>query len=350
MLEALPITIHGYQFLEEIGKGGFSNVYLVYSSTYNQQFVAKVQKTEYERNSKQIRAFTAEVDALASLNHPNIIKLYDHFFENQYYIMILEYCPFGTLNDLMKEEKNKSGMNSENFKWFSRQIIEALNEVHKSNMSHHDIKPHNILIDGYGRPKLADFGLCLQNCKNDVLTSSFSGSLSFMAPEILQHQPFDPQKADMWSLGVMFMYMLTGELPFKIITSQEQLKRNIMNCSYDIHKILPRKINSIIRRLMMPDPNRRFTCEELLNLPFYEKITQNDQSRSFNSSISSLKMSTSCVATGLFRSCSNFNALKPNENFDQVSKIKTLSNYSLNKLTRQKTMAPRFHRKLNTFQ
>lgn len=274
----LPFTVRDYVFTEEIGKGGFSKVFKVINKKFNSEFVAKViQAMKTEHLDLQWETFDAEVKALTALDHPYIIRLYDHFHENADFFIILEYCPNGSLYGEMKE---KGAMELERFRDIGRQILEALSYCHKMSFAHHDIKPQNILIDAYGRAKLADFGLSLR-LKNGNLSNSFAGSIMFTPPEIFAKRAHDGFKADIWSLGVLFAVLISGDSPWPTVPI-DRLKQLICVGAYQIkHKIHP-DVSEIIRRMIVVDPNQRITADELLQLPFFQKKEYTEDSFSEN--------------------------------------------------------------------
>lgn len=170
-----PQTINDYVFIKSIANGGSAQCYLVESIKFdiNKLFVAKVIPTS------QFTLITAENKALMELNHPNIIKLYDRFTYSSYYVFILEYCENKSLAEAIIPDvgisgyKNIVGIKSEQtdldiFKNCAYQIVSALSYCHMKRCAHRDIKPSNVLIDHYGKMKLADFGLSVKYQKENL--------------------------------------------------------------------------------------------------------------------------------------------------------------------------------------
>lgn len=143
--------------------------------------------------------------------HPNIILLYDHFVEGNELFLILEYCPSGSLKDHISPGRPLS-MNI--FRSVCTQILSALCACHDKGIAHRDIKPANVLIDVHGRPKLADFGLGVFCAKGNCVNCD-AVSLAFAPPEFFKEKSIDPFKADVWSLGLLFLMMATGRLPWR---------------------------------------------------------------------------------------------------------------------------------------
>ena len=271
MFPQIPTTIKEYNFIKEIGKGGFSQVYLIESIKYHTNFVAKVILVEDQFKSKHWETFDAEIRSLQRLDHPHIIRLYDHFAIDNLFYIILEYCSNGSVQDEI--EKN-GGLTSERFITLSKQIVDALLYCQDMNVSHHDIKPHNILIDQFGRAKLADFGLSL-NLRTGDLSSSFAGSLMYTAPEIFSKKAYNPFKADIWSLGVTFATMITGDVPWPAST-YERLRQLVKSGHYVLKTRPPSQIGELIRNMIVVDPQRRISLKEIRLLKIF--IEQNNSS------------------------------------------------------------------------
>lgn len=286
---------HGFDFIQQIGHGGFATAYLITSRQYNQKFVAKVfdiSQTDDERNTT---SFESEISALVQLIHPNIISIFDHFTTENFLYLILEYCPNGTLNDMIKEysspivpqnpedDQEKSVQSSGNcpnrgippplLYNLALQILIALNFCQNRGIAHRDIKPSNIFIDKYGRPKLADFGFATNFFKRE-LADTYAGSLPFMPLEILHLTPYDPVKADIWSLGVTFFIMATGYLPFKP-KSPNNLAMLIATREVQIPDYVEPEFADIIRSMLKVNPSQRSSITSILLTPFFRRIESN---------------------------------------------------------------------------
>lgn len=266
-MSVLPLSINDYIFNKIIGRGGFATVYLVESKKYRQVFVAKVTPISYEtEKDSEIDAVEAEIRALMSLSHQNIIKLYDHFTNGRNFYLILEYCPGGSLQN---DSSKFTGLETNLFISYAKQILDALAFCHKKNIAHRDIKPGNILIDSYGHVKLSDFGISLTNV-NDVV-QTYSGSLLYEPPEIVQKKPHNPMQADIWSAGVLFAYMINGTTPWRC-DSVSVLKQRICAGSYKLRSNTPKDIVDLIAKMIVVNPDNRATAEDLLK----DKIFNND--------------------------------------------------------------------------
>lgn len=247
---------HGYQYKQLLGQGSFSSVLLAHSNKYKQDFAIK--------RAIKHKISVYEYNTLVSLHHPNIIRLYDAFEDEDNHYLVMDYCPNGTV-------RQKINLPYENFMYYAKQMIEALVYCHASNIAHRDIKPDNIFIDQYDKIKLADFGLARQ-FEDDTKSNEKCGSLIFVPPEMLQCQSVCPFKADIWALGITFFFMATGNYPFRS-NSREELKKSIIRgeLDYGRYKIDP-KIRFLISKMTIKEPSSRYTAEKLLKLPMFSPV------------------------------------------------------------------------------
>ena len=254
---------HGYSFVRSLGRGGFACVFLVHSNKYNRDFAAKVSRM----SEKAAQFGEAEIENLKKLIHPNIICLYEYFVEGHELYLILEYCPCGSLKDHLS-----SGVPLQRNLLipFYTQILSALCACHDNGIAHRDIKPANVLIDPHGRPKLADFGLGVV-CEKGNCVNCDAGSLAFAPPEFFREKTLDPFKSDVWSLGVLFLTMATGRLPWRARQPCDYIKE-ITNCDIG-HAIcdLPKELQQIICMAMTPDPRARPTAQRLMQNPLFKR-------------------------------------------------------------------------------
>lgn len=257
-LDQLPFTLHGYTFTKEIGSGGTARVFLVNSEKFQQVFVAKLITLSHAFNDVNWRSVTAEMTALGRLNCPNVIRLYDHFRYGRYCALILEYCPGGSLSDLIPN----GGMKKQDFCRIAREIASALAFCHQKSVAHRDLKPSNILIDEYGRVKLADFGLSI-HVSSRMMQHSCCGTLIYTAPEVLEKKVSSPFAADIWSLGILFLVMAQGASPWRSRDPKE-VEALVKSGKFWINPNVDPEIRDLILFMLVVDPAKRPTIQSVL--------------------------------------------------------------------------------------
>jgi cytochrome c-type biogenesis protein CcmH/NrfG/predicted Ser/Thr protein kinase len=199
---------------EHIGQGGMGVVYKARQRQLNRLVAVKILPPSVGEDPAFAERFTREAQALARLNHPHIVQVYDFGRTEDYFYFVMEYVDGVNLRALIRDAKLKP----EEALRIVPQICEALQFAHDEGIVHRDIKPENILIDKKGRVKIADFGLAKllgQRAEDWSLTGTgqLMGTLGYMAPEQLQEAHAVDHRADIYSLGVVFYEMLTGRLP-----------------------------------------------------------------------------------------------------------------------------------------
>lgn len=249
---------HGYEFKQIIGNGGFSSVYLCHSTKYNQDFAVKQARKE--------KITKYEFNMLVSLDHPNIIKIYDVFEDECSQYLVMEYCPNGTI-------LQKGKLTYEQFIFYSKQILNALEYCHSNKIAHRDIKPENILIDNYNNAKLADFGMAKifdENSKSDEKC----GTIKYFPPEMFLFEKICPFKADIWSLGITFYCMATGKYPFNYY-SLHKLKQSILIGQLNFNNI-DQQIQILINKMTQRQPNLRPSAKKIISSQIYN-ISKNNK-------------------------------------------------------------------------
>lgn len=257
----------GYIVKEVVGRGSYATVFLAKSLKYQMEFVIK--RIDFITNPKlQEKATIPEINTLLHLNHPNIINMFDYWYDDEALNITFEYCPNGTIFDFIQYQGEYQ---DRFFLQFAYEILGALDFCHERKIAHCDIKPANILIDKYCRPKLADFGLA--NIFEDRKMSGMTGSLSYMAPEILNKWEFDPIKADIWALGITFYNIFFGNLPWVNVETRKDIEYSIQKGEIFFPPETPHEIKLLITRMTTHDPQNRPSATELLQLPFFASMS-----------------------------------------------------------------------------
>jgi tRNA A-37 threonylcarbamoyl transferase component Bud32 len=213
LAELAPLFPH-LEILELLGQGGMGAVYKARQVKLDRLVALKVLPREAGRDPAFAERFGREARALARLQHPGIVAIHDIGEASGLYYLILEYVDGINLRQLLQG----GHLPPEQALKIVPQVCEALQYAHDAGIVHRDIKPENILLDRQGRVKIADFGLAKllgRPMTLNLLTGSrqVMGTPHYMAPEQVEHPLAVDHRADIYSLGVVFYELLTGELP-----------------------------------------------------------------------------------------------------------------------------------------
>jgi tRNA A-37 threonylcarbamoyl transferase component Bud32 len=213
-IEAVKAAFPQLQILEVIGQGGMGVVYKARQPHLDRFVALKVLSQSLAADATFAERFNREARVLARLNHPNIVTVHDFGQSGGFFYLLMEYVDGVNLRQAMQAGR----FTPQQAMMLVPKICEALQFAHDEGILHRDIKPANILLDTRGRVKIADFGIAklLGEAREKVtLTASGMtvGTPHYMAPEQLEHPQDVDQRADIYSLGVVFYEMLTGELP-----------------------------------------------------------------------------------------------------------------------------------------
>lgn len=212
--DALAARFPQLEILELLGKGGMGAVYKARQRGLDRLVALKILPPEVGADTAFAERFTREARALAQLSHSNIVGVFDFGQADGLYYFIMEYVDGVNLRQAILAGE----MQPKEVLAIVPQICDALQFAHDEGIVHRDIKPENILIDKRGRVKIADFGLARllgreQTDPRLTATQQVMGTLRYMAPEQLEGSHDVDHRADIYSLGVVFYELLTGELP-----------------------------------------------------------------------------------------------------------------------------------------
>ncbi len=212
-LDQVAAAFPNLEILELIGAGGMGAVFKARQSSLDRLVALKVLPESLAADPAFAERFSREARTLARLNHPNIVAVHDFGHSGRFYFLTMEYVDGVNLREAMAAGR----FTPQQALGLVPRICEALQFAHDEGILHRDIKPENILLDVKGRVKIADFGIAkLIGPRKDItLTASGAavGTPHYMAPEQLERPQEVDQRADIYSLGVVFYEMLTGELP-----------------------------------------------------------------------------------------------------------------------------------------
>ena len=202
--------IDGYRVLSYVGEGGASHVWLGARDGDGLRVVLKILKTTPAEDVDAFQRFRQEQAYIAEARHPNVVEILGHGFAGPYPYLVMEYFARGSLKDALQ-----TAFSPRQALAVLAQIAGALAAIHAHGIVHRDLKPANVLVREDGSIAIADFGIAvrLDAVHSDVRRQEVLGSPHYLAPELIHGEPASPL-TDVYSLGVIFHEMLTGEKPF----------------------------------------------------------------------------------------------------------------------------------------
>ncbi|EFG79762.1 kinase domain protein [Mycobacterium parascrofulaceum ATCC BAA-614] len=259
---AVGTIIAGYRIEGVLGSGGMGTVYLARHRTLPRSDALKILSAELSVDRQFRVRFTREADLAATLNHPNIVRVYDRGEADDGHLWIaMEYVEGTAANDL-----DRANLTPTRIVRIITDVAAALDYAHSRRVLHRDIKPGNFLISAPGsdheRLLLADFGIAraLDEATTLTATGSMVGTAAYAAPETIEGRPAD-HRSDIYSLGCALFRLLTSHTPYEDNSLSAMLAGHLMRPvprPTDVNPALPPAINDVIARALAKDPAARF--------------------------------------------------------------------------------------------
>jgi len=251
-----------YEIKEKLGEGAYGAVYKVQQKTTNFLRAVKAIKRKHVDSA----SFSNEISVLRTIDYPNIIKLFDCYYDNNYYYMIEEYCSGGDLFDYIQQQVSFSEKKAA---IIFNQLISTVNHLHKKKIVHRDLKPENIVFIKTKNKddifiKIIDFGTSVSIKNEDILTQEL-GTIYYIAPEVFKNNY--NEKADVWSCGIILYTMLCGHPPF-MGNNEEAIKNKILHSKLvfpkNDFKNISQNAIEFIKKLLEYNPDRRLSAEQAI--------------------------------------------------------------------------------------
>ena len=264
-----------YEFVQEIGVGSSSLIYLVFDTVNQINRACKI----LPKNETTHQLFEVEIRALQKAIHPNIVSLIEFCQDDDNYYIFEEFCQGVTLLEFVNDRFQNGEITEVEVKKIMNQLLHTLYFLHKKvNMAHCDIKLENIIVNTKNmRIKLLDFGFATFDDDNDAF---FRGSLHYLAPEIFQYEDMeltaidlDCDKLDVWAAGVVLFALLTYKLPFDSHNAEadfDLMIEKIKDCHYEIPSNVSENAAQLISEMLDPNPSLRISASGALMSKFLE--------------------------------------------------------------------------------
>ena len=289
-------NLNFYKYGRLIGQGAFGKVNLGLNVLTGRVVAIKsFNKSNLNSNSENMKKIKYETNLMKKLNHPNITKILELFEDKEYILIIMEYINGGNLFSFLKKHRKVSEKTA---KLLYRQIILGIKYMHQQGIVHRDIKLENILIDLNNNIKICDFGIGRVLSSPEQPLFDQCGTPMYIAPEILlcsKEKGYKGFPVDIWSSGIVLYILLSGTLPFSFKNSLSSLSEsnesnlsednnNNTELQYSIINKEPKEIENIskeaedlLKKILKKNPEKRITCEEILNHPWMKGISDTNK-------------------------------------------------------------------------
>jgi len=266
------LKIEDFDLLKVVGKGSFGKVMQVQKKDTGRIYALKTIRKAHIISRSEVAHTLAERSVLAQINNPFIVPLKFTFQSPEKLYFVLAFVNGGELfHHLQKEQRfdvNRS-------RFYTAELLCALECLHGFNVIYRDLKPENILLDYQGHIALCDFGLCKLDMKDEDRTNTFCGTPEYLAPELLMGNGYN-KTVDWWTLGVLLYEMLTGLPPFYDENTNEMYRKILSEpLHFPGHEVVPPAAKDLLTKLLNRDPQQRLGANgsaEIKAHPFFHAI------------------------------------------------------------------------------
>ena len=265
--------IQDFTVLKELGAGSFGRVLLVQHKVTQAKYAIKAIDKRNKANIQEKPYFRREIEIMYRVHHPNVVKLFGHFEDNNYCYFIMEYIAGGNIYALVPKTSLRS-VTTQQIASIMKDVISAVYFLHHMNpkIVHRDIKPENVLLDKGNVAKLTDFGWS-NYMQGDNKRTTVCGTPVYLAPEIINNQGHD-EHLDIWCIGVLVFELMAGYSPWQ--------GDDVQTVRYNINRLKirwPRNMDhdaaDLISKILKYNPEERLTLRQMLAHPFFIKYFPN---------------------------------------------------------------------------
>jgi atypical protein kinase C iota type len=274
-----------FELIKVIGRGSYAKVFLVEYKRTKKCYAMKVIKKSKVNDDEDIDWVQTEKHIFEqATNHPFLVGLHSCFQTESNLFFVIEYLCGG---DLMYHMQRKCKLPEDHARFYSAEIVLALDFLHSKGIIYRDLKLDNVLLDIEGHVKLTDYGMCKEGLKKGEMTSTFCGTPNYIAPEMLRGESYD-FSVDWWALGVLCFEMMAGRTPFNInenasenpdLNTEDHLFQVILEKPIRIPRNLSVKATSLLKGFLQKAAADRLGSQdglrEIQQHAFYKTIDWN---------------------------------------------------------------------------
>jgi len=251
------LGVDEFEIISELGKGGYSIVYLVRHKMSGDKYALKC-AMKFNKGKDRSKRIRQEISVLEDLRHHGIIRLRGWFEDEENIYLVLEYITGRDLSKYFRQDlpDKKTTAN------IIHQIVRSLKYCHRKGIVHRDIKLENILIDSKMRIKLTDFGLCAIKSGDGDYFYDEVGTARYISPELLEEKGYN-ESVDVWGIGIILFMLLTGKYPFDG-SKRKSIFRRILHKDIDYEKYhLTKDEIHLLKRLLCKNPRYRIQLDDI---------------------------------------------------------------------------------------
>ena len=263
------IRVGKYELGKTLGQGQYSKVKIAKNLENDTIVAIKILNKEIIHKYKMMENIKKEISSMKLLNHPYVVKLFDVMASETKIYLVQEYVSGGELLNKIKIQKP---LKEDEARKYFQQLIDGVDYLHNQEIYHRDLKPNNILIDGDGNVKIADFDVSAtcQQFGSDGLLHTTCGTPSYIAPETMNGKGYDGASTDLWSCGVVLFMLLAGYLPFEA-PNNIALYTKILQGDFTCPLWFSPDAKMLVTRILDPNPKTRITIAHIRKDEWFSK-------------------------------------------------------------------------------
>ncbi|KAF0696814.1 Aste57867_12476 [Aphanomyces stellatus] len=275
------MTPADFMFGTVLGQGSFAKVYHAQFKKTKANFAIKVMDQEFIKKHGKVPFVVMERQVMSKLAHPNVVKFYCSFKDDESLYMVMELCRGGELLSYICKERDQhrdrgasdKACETQVVQFYLAQLVVALKYIHSNDIIHRDLKPDNILLSDSGHLKVTDFGTATFTDTSDA-ANNFCGTAEYLSPEVLNDLPACVG-SDLWAVGCILFQMFTGRPPFRgendYLTFQQILTHESAEMEFPDH--VPEAARDLCRKLLVKDVDARLTDYDAIERhPFFDGV------------------------------------------------------------------------------